>query len=118
VQLGTWNVFGGAGSCPLVPQQMRALLTVQSSSDLHDFGQVAWQTPPQQRGVELEPLQSLSLVQVLGQAVAWRQIDLLPMLGSSPPALAQQISPDVVSQSVLDVQVVGQLLAAVQIGVE
>ena len=102
----------------MVPQQMRAEPIVQSLSDLHDCGQLDWQTPLQQRGVVDDPLQSLSLVHCLGHCVAWRQIDFLAMEGSRPPALPQQISPAVVSQSVFDEQVVGQLLAAVQIGVE
>jgi hypothetical protein len=102
----------------MVPQQIRAEPTVQSLSDLHDFGQLDWQTPSQQRGVVAEPLQSLSLAHVLGHSVPWRQIDFLPIDGSRPPALPQQISPVAVSQSVFDEQVVGQLFACVQIGVE
>jgi hypothetical protein len=102
----------------MVPQQIRAAPIVQSLSDWHDCGQLAWQMPPQQRGVVDDPLQSLSPVHCRGHCVACRQIDFLPMAGSRPPALPQQTSPAAVSQSVFDEQVVGQLLAAVHIGVE
>lgn len=118
VQLGTWNSTGFGGKRPMVPQQIRSAPTVQSLSDLQDLGQLDWQTPPQHRGFDDELAQSESLEHVWGHAVAWRQIDFLPMEGSRPPALAQQISPDAVSQSVFCEHVVGQLFAAVQIGVE
>ncbi len=101
----------------MVPQQIRAAPTVQSLSDLHDLGQLDWQTPSQQRGVVDDPLQSESLEHCLGHSVAWRQIDFLPMEGSRPPALPQQISPAAVSQSVFAEHVVGQSLAGVQMGV-
>ncbi len=101
-----------------MPQQMRAPPIVQSWSDVHVLGHVAWQTPPQQSGEFAVPLQSESEVHDLGHAVAWRQIAPFPMLGSRPPAVVQQISPEAVSQSVFDEHVVGQLLAAVQNGVE
>jgi hypothetical protein len=102
----------------MVPQQMRSKPTEQSLSDMHDLGHVDWQTPLQQRGVVAEPLQSESVVHALGQSVAWRQMDFFPIDGSRPAALAQQISPAVVSQSVFDEHVVGQSFAGVQIGVE
>lgn len=117
VQLATWNSTGFGGKRPMVPQQIRSLPTVQSLSDVHDLGQLDWQTPSQQSGDVDEPLQSVSLVHALGHAVAWRQMDFLPMAGSRPPALPQQISPADVSQSVFDEHVVGQLFAAVQMGV-
>ncbi len=118
MQLGTWKVFGAGGSSPLVPQQIRAAPIVQSLSDWHDCGQLDWQMPPQQRGVVDDPLQSLSFEHCLGHCVAWTQIDFFPIEGSRPPAVPQQTSPATVSQSVFDEQVVGQLLAAVHIGVE
>lgn len=91
---------------------------MQSLSEVHAFAQLDLHTPPQQRGVVAEPLQSESLVQAFGHEVAWRQSEVWRRAGSRPPALEQHTSPPAVLQSVFDEQAFGQLLAAVQIGVE
>ena len=118
VQLATWNSTGAGGRAPTVPQQMRALPVVQSRSELHDFGQVDWQMPPQQRGVLSVPLHSESDVHALGHEVAPRQMEVCTRDGSSPAAVLQHTSPDAVLQSVPDPHFSGQLAACVQIGVE
>ncbi len=120
MQLGTWNLVGEGGSRPIVPQQIRAAPMVQSLSDVHAFGQLDAQMPPQQSGVVVEPLQSESELQALGQEVACRQSDFPDpvRLGSIDAAVEQQISPACWSQLLSEVHVVGQSFAAVQKGVE
>jgi hypothetical protein len=117
-QLATWNSIGGGGVIPSVPQQMRALGVVQSWSEEHDLGQVFWQTPPQQSGIDADPLQSVSLVQAFGQIVPCRQMPPLLRECSRPFAVVQQISPEPVSHCEVSVHDVGHSFAAVQIGVE
>jgi hypothetical protein len=118
VQLGTWNSVGADGRRPIVPQQMRALPTVQSLSEEQDFGQVAEQMPSQQSGERVLPLQSESDAHDLGHAVACKQRDFAARLCSRLLTVEQQISPAAVLHCAFIVQVVGQSFSGVQNGVE
>jgi hypothetical protein len=114
---GTWKRRGGAGSsCDGERQQ---IWPVQSLLCMQLFGQVAAQKPLQQRAAVALPAQSDDVEHVFGQGVdiGFKQRPLELRLGSSAPTDVQQISPLAVLQLVSPAHAVGQLLAAVQMGV-
>lgn len=60
----TWG--GGGGAAAVVPQQIRASPTVQSLSDEHDCGHVAWQMLLQQSCPCGFPAQSAEVAHAVG----------------------------------------------------
>jgi hypothetical protein len=106
---------GGSAAAEAVPQQMRAE-PVQSSSDLQDCGQVAWQMPLQHSSPSER--QSLELAHACGHC-AYNGFKHRPEAVSDVSSVfaeVQQISPMLVWQSVLVAHCFGHSFAGRQIG--
>jgi hypothetical protein len=116
VRVASKTTGGGGKSCAGDLQQ---ICPSQSLLVLQVLGQLAAQSPWQQIGVVIDPLQSAEDAHCLGHA----RIDGLRHTpgearpGSSTAADVQHASPLAVSQSVSVEHPVGQSLAAVQMGV-
>jgi hypothetical protein len=118
VQVRVASKTRGAGgkSCAGDLQQICPL---QSLLWLQLLGQLAAQSPWQQMGDVVDPLQSAEDAHCLGHAVmdGLRHTPWTARPGSSTAAEEQQASPLAVSQSASVEHPVGQSLAAVQMGV-
>jgi hypothetical protein len=98
---------------------LQQICPLQSLLLVQLLGQLAAQSPWQQIGVADDPAQSAEDAHCFGHAVieGFRQTPVVARPGSSRAAEVQQASPLAVLQSASVEQPVGQSLAAVQMGV-